>query len=150
MDTDSIIYSHPDNDDPLTTGPHLGDFTDECVGFKITEFVSGGCKNYAYKLEKEDETALPKFVQKIRGFTLDYNTCQSLHYNAFKEKVLNYGVDTEPIVICYDHFLRPNLKKGAVYTVPYKKAYRPIVTKGIVDDNYNVINFGSSSSNNCS
>jgi hypothetical protein len=145
MDTDSIIYSHPTDLDPLQCGPHLGDFTDECIGKEIVEYVSGGCKNYALEIKSPNNPELEHSL-KIRGFTLDYKTCQKLHYESFKQKVLDYGIDTEPITVCYDNCLRPNLKTGHVYTVPLTKKYRPIVTKGIVDDDYNVVNFGASTS----
>ena len=146
MDTDSVIYVHPTNNDPLICGPHLGEFTDECIGKEIVEYVCGGCKNYALKFMSPNNPE-PKYLLKIRGFTLDFNTCQLLHYDTFKQKVLDYGVDLDPIVISYN-MLRPNLKKGAVFTVPMKKEYRPIVTKGIVNDDYKVVNFGSSTTIN--
>lgn len=141
MDTDSVIYVHPDNNDPLKCGPHLGDFTDECVGKEIIEYVCGGCKNYGLKFKVPNKPA-PEYCLKIRGFTLDYNTCKSLRYESFKAKVLNYGVDTDPIVVCYN-MIRPNFKRGSVSTEPMTKKYRPIVTKGIVNDNYQVLNYGT-------
>ena len=49
MDTDSVIYVHPTNNDLLKCGPHFGEFTDECIGKEIVEYVCGGCKNYALK-----------------------------------------------------------------------------------------------------
>ena len=144
MDTDSIIYVHPEDYDPLTTGPHLGDLTDECEGKKIVEFVSAGCKNYAMKLiNKNNPNVEPEYVLKIRGFTLDYNTCLLLHYETFKQKVLNFCKDFEPIVVKYDNCLRPNLKRGHVYTVPLEKKYRPVISKGIVNAKYEVVNFGT-------
>ena len=141
MDTDSVIYSHPENSDPLSTGPHLGDLTDECDGKKIVEYVSAGCKNYAMKIEKANGEF--EYMLKIRGITLDYNTCQILNYETFKSKVLNYGSDNVPITVKYDNFLRPNIKKGLVYTVPMKKVYRPVICKGIVNEKYEVVNFGT-------
>ena len=128
MDTDSIIYSHPTDNDPLKCGPHLDEFTDECLGKEIVEYVSAGCKNYALKLRTANNPN-PEYVLKIRGITLDYNACQFLHYDSFKQKVLDYGIDVEPIVVCYDHFLRPCLKTGSVTTVPMTKKYRPIIQK---------------------
>ena len=144
MDTDSVIYVHPENNDPLSTGPHLGDLTDECEGKEITEFVSAGCKNYAMMLiDKRIPNAEPEYILKIRGFTLDYNTCLLLHYEKFKEKVLNYCIDFDPIIIKYNNFLRPDLRTGNVYTVPLEKRYRPVITKGIVNNNFEVVNFGT-------
>ena len=144
MDTDSIIYVHPRDNNPLSTGPHLGDLSDEIAGKEIIEFVSGGCKNYAMKLKdvKKPDTDF-EYILKIRGITMDYNTCQIITYENFKEKVLNYCIDTDPIIVKYDNFLRPNLKTGNVYTFPMQKIYRPIVSKGIVNEKFEVINFGT-------
>ena len=141
MDTDSVIYVHPENNDPLPTGPHLGDLTDECEGRRITEFVSAGCKNYAMKIEKADGEF--EYMLKIRGITLDFNTCKILSYDTFKSKVLNYCIDNEPITVKYDNFLRPDIKTGSVYTVPMEKIYRPVICKGIVNEKYEVVNFGT-------
>ena len=144
MDTDSVIYSHPKDNDPLHTGPHLGELTDECEGKEIIEYVSAGCKNYALMIKQENNPdAQPEYLLKIRGITLDYNTCQILHYETFKSKVLNYGNDIEPLIIKYNNFLRTNLKTGSVYTIPMEKIYRPIITKGIVNSRHQVINFGT-------
>ena len=138
---DSIIYSHPIDNDPLKCGPHLGDFTDECLWKEIVEFVSAGCKHYALKL-KSPNNPEAEYVLKIRGITLDYNTCNVLHYETFKQKVLDYGIDIEPIIVSYN-MLRPCLKKGSVYSVPMQKKYWPIITKGVVNDCYQVVNFGT-------
>ena len=142
MDTDSVIYVHPENNDPLKCGPHLGDFTDECIGKEIVEYACGGCKNYGLKFRNVNNPD-PEYSLKIRGFTLDSNACKSLHYDTFKQKVLNYGIDNTPIPICYN-LLRPDLKTASVYTVQTVKNYRPLVTKGIVNDSYQVLNYGTS------
>ena len=34
-DTDSLIYVHPEGNNPLELGPHLGQFTDEFPEVKI-------------------------------------------------------------------------------------------------------------------
>ena len=141
MDTDSVIYVHPEDNDPLPTGPHLGDLTDECAGKKVVEYVSAGCKNYAMKIEKANGEF--DYMLKIRGITLDFNTCQILNYDTFKAKVLNYCRDIDPITIKYDNFLRPDIKTGSVYTVPMEKIYRPVICKGIVNEKHEVVNFGT-------
>ncbi|GFR04072.1 uncharacterized protein TNCT_170661 [Trichonephila clavata] len=80
FDTDSIIYkSDGINDPPL--GNFLGEFTDELNGGTITSFVTGGPKNYAYKLSDGSE------VCKIRGFTLNFQNSLVLNYNSVKELV---------------------------------------------------------------
>ncbi|KAL3109583.1 hypothetical protein niasHT_016927 [Heterodera trifolii] len=55
FDTDSIIYVHPEDNDPLPTGKgHLGELTDEKPDHDILEFISAGCKNYGLKLQRKD------------------------------------------------------------------------------------------------
>ena len=65
-DTDSVIYmSRPGQYDP-PLGDYLGELTDELeAGEHIVEFVSGGPKNYGYKINKNKETC------KVRGFNLN-------------------------------------------------------------------------------
>ena len=138
MDTDSVIYSHPELIDPLPTGPHIGDLTDECKGKRILEYGSAGCKNYAIEYEENGEI---KHILKIRGFPLDSNACESIHYKTFIEKTLNFGIDLEPIVVSYSNCLRPNLKHGTVYTISQTKKYRPVISKGVVVGN-DVITYG--------
>lgn len=58
----------------LPLGLYLGQFTDELGGDTIVEFVSGGAKNYGY-LTKKGKTEC-----KVRGFTLNYKTLQTLNY----------------------------------------------------------------------
>ena len=57
----------------------MGQFTDELGGDKIVEFVSGGAKNYGYK------TREGKVECKVRGFTLNYETLQTLNYETMKD-----------------------------------------------------------------
>ncbi|KAL3116545.1 hypothetical protein niasHT_009953 [Heterodera trifolii] len=55
FDTDSIIYVHPEDNDPLPTGKgHLGELTDKKPDHNILEFISAGCKNYGLKLQRKD------------------------------------------------------------------------------------------------
>ncbi|GFQ88955.1 uncharacterized protein TNCT_409341 [Trichonephila clavata] len=80
FDTDSIIYkSDGINDPPL--GNCLEEFTDELNGGTITSFVTGGPKNYAYKLLDGSE------VCKIRGFALNFQNSLVLNYDSVKELV---------------------------------------------------------------
>ncbi|KAL3112286.1 hypothetical protein niasHT_013305 [Heterodera trifolii] len=94
-DTDSIILTHPDDNCPLKTGPHLGQFTDEYPKHEILEFCSGGAKQYGLKLRRKDAPADAdlEYVLKVRGFTLNYDVVknQGLRYETFKEQVLRYA-----------------------------------------------------------
>uniref|UniRef100_A0A1I8BG00 DNA-directed DNA polymerase n=1 Tax=Meloidogyne hapla TaxID=6305 RepID=A0A1I8BG00_MELHA len=147
-DTDSLIFSHPENDCPLQLGPHLGEFTDEYPAHEILEFCCGGSKQYGLKLRRKGQQgAEPEYVLKVRGMTLNWDVIQNqgLRYETFKEKVLNFGKSGEidPITIKYPNTLRPSIKLGSVFSQPSFKAYKPVVSKGIVNSsNYIVQNFG--------
>ena len=52
-DTDSVVYNWRPDQPSMATGDFLGDMTDELDGDVITEFVSGGAKNYGYTHERE-------------------------------------------------------------------------------------------------
>ena len=47
-DTDSVVYRWRPGQPSIATGDFLGNMTDELDGDVITEFVSGGAKNYGY------------------------------------------------------------------------------------------------------
>ena len=74
FNTDSVIYVLREGDWEPPTGSYLGDLTDELYGNHITIFVSGGPKNYSYKLNTG------KTVCKVRGITLNYRTQQEVNF----------------------------------------------------------------------
>ena len=88
FDTDSVVYVA----DPLKVergehktvelGDYLGDWTDELGGRKITHWVSGGPKNYGYKLD--DGTVRCK----IKGFSLHYENSQTLNLGSMLGVIL--------------------------------------------------------------
>lgn len=82
-DTDSVIYKTKPGQEKLPLGPYLGQFTDELGGDTIVEFVSGGAKTYGY-LTKKGKTEC-----KVRGFTLNYETLQTLNYETMNNNILN-------------------------------------------------------------
>jgi len=93
MDTDSIIYRHRRNRDPLPAGEgHFGELTDETPDHEIIEYVCGGCKNYALLLRNKETDELEHQI-KVRGLTLDWMSSQRLHFENFKYLVLNYGAE---------------------------------------------------------
>lgn len=69
-DTDSIIFSSKPGDWRPITGDYLGDLTDETPNNNIDVFVSGGPKNYGYKLKNPDRDG-NRTCCKIRGITLN-------------------------------------------------------------------------------
>ena len=71
-DTDSVIYIQP-RDEPvlIETGDKLGDMTSELrTTDYISEFVSGGPKNYAYRVIDSASCGVTTDC-KVRGITLN-------------------------------------------------------------------------------
>ena len=74
-DTDSVIYVHQDNECEVPLGNCLGDMTDELekpygVGSYITEFVTGGPKNYAFRVFSAKTNTVAATECKVRGITV--------------------------------------------------------------------------------
>ncbi|KAG5868585.1 hypothetical protein JTB14_011269 [Gonioctena quinquepunctata] len=73
-DTNSVIYISRDGEWDVPTGDFLGEMTDELdsygTGSYITEFVSGGSKNYAYTVYSPTKNEYNQ-VCKVKGFTLN-------------------------------------------------------------------------------
>ena len=87
-DTDSVIYVASKTEaSPIKCGDKLGDMTNELGPDEyIEEFVSGGAKNYAYKICKPDGTT--KTVCKVRGITLNYTSAQIVNFDTIRDMIL--------------------------------------------------------------
>jgi hypothetical protein len=82
-DTDSVIYVQKEKAPLVKCGDNLGDVTNELrPGQYNMEFVSGGTKNYAYRLVGG------KTVCKIRGITLNYAASHLVNFNSIRDMVL--------------------------------------------------------------
>ena len=90
---DSIIYlTKPGDTYHPKMGSCLGEFTNELEGYGpgsyIEEFVSGGPKNYCYKVRKPDGKYA--HVAKIHGFSLNYHAASKLNMKNMKRKVMEF------------------------------------------------------------
>jgi hypothetical protein len=85
-DTDSVIYIQKCVELPaVTCGNKLGGMTNELCRDEYTkEFVSGGPKNYAYKIVNAS-TLETKTVCKVRGITLNYSAAQLVNFATIRE-----------------------------------------------------------------
>ena len=96
FDTDSIIFystgSVGEYEPPV--GPLLGDLACELTAFgagsRITEFVSGGPKFYAFQVEKPSGERA--YVCKVKGIRLNHETASRLNFDTLKEMICNDGV----------------------------------------------------------
>ena len=129
-DTDSVIYSWKEGQEWIPTGDYLGEMTDELDGDTITEFVSGGAKNYGYK------TAGGNVCCKVRGFTLNVRGRAVLNYDSMRAHILETLEEEEPAepmaVVNPNHFQRdPTAKK--LKLVRQEKRYRLVFDKRVID-----------------
>jgi len=111
IDTDSVIYIQT-RDEPglIETGDKLGDMTSELrTTAYVSEFVSGGPKNYAYKVI-DTETVRTTTVCKVRCITLYYSTKQLVNFDVIRDMVLETGM--EPTVTGYMEKKFNNKRKG--------------------------------------
>ena len=137
-DTDSVIYVHEPGKPEPPLGDYLGDLTDELDGDYITEFMSGGPKNYAYVTNND------KHVTKIRGITLNYATTKKLNFEVMCSLLRLYvdcGIHTKvtadnPFKITRDK------KNKKIATKSMSKDYQIVYNKRVVKENYGTVPYG--------
>lgn len=132
-DTDSVIYMWRQGLPSISTGDFLGQMKDELEGDIITEFVSGGAKNYAY------QTRGGNSVCKVRGFTLNVRGSAILNFQSMKQNILeelHIQQDSRRnlnIVTPY-HFQR-DLQQKRIKVVPRVKKYGLVFDKRVINTN---------------
>lgn len=132
-DTDSVIYKWREGQPSIAIGDMLGEWKDELNGDSITEFVSGGSKNYAYR------TRTGNSVCKVRGFTLNVRGSTILNFQSMKQNILeelHIPQDSRRnlnIVTPY-HFQR-DVEKKQIRVVPRVKQYGLVFDKRVLNTN---------------
>ena len=128
-DTDSVIYKYRDGQTKLEIGDYLGDLKDELGGDHITEFVSGGPKNYAYKTDKE------KVECKVRGFTLNVRGREKLNFETVKRSILAVLKDgsSNPVEVTNPTHFKRNVAEKGIGIVSQTKKYGVVFEKRVVD-----------------
>ena len=126
-DTDSVVYRWRRGQPSIATGEFLGDMTDELDGDVITEFVSGGAKNYGYT------TRQGKVVCKVRGFTLNVRGAAVLNFQTMKDNILaeleNPLDHRRTTNVVTPYYFQRDLEQKRIKVVPRIKQY------GLVFDN---------------
>ncbi|XP_030762206.1 uncharacterized protein LOC115887022 [Sitophilus oryzae] len=123
-DTDSVIYlSKAGQEEDIPLGNFLGEMTDELEGYGegsyIDEFVSGGPKNYAYKVYSP-KTGEYFITCKVKGLSLNYNASQNINFETIKSMALTE--EPEPVPIIYKQIRRTGEHK--VMTTQQTKLYK--------------------------
>ena len=103
----------------------VGGMSDELDGSCITEYVSNGPKNHAYR------TGDGKQVVKIKVFTLNFVASQWLIFDVMKEMVISE--QEEHIIVTESRNIRKYLKIRQINTLPSSKLYQRIFDKRVRD-----------------
>ena len=132
-DTDSVIYRCKPDGPELPLGQYLGQFTNELddPSDYITEFISGGAKNYGYR------TKQGKTVCKVRGFTLNVRGKEVLNFETMKKNILSELDDPQEErrvikVTNPNHFKRDTTNKK-IKLVEQVKHYQLVFDKRVID-----------------
>lgn len=140
-DTDSVIYVAKEGDWEVPTGCFLGDMTDELAvhgeGSYITEFASGGPKNYSFigvspLNQKTFQTC------KVKGIKLSYSAGSLINFYSMKNLLMDGSegsilVKSKEIRVEGDH---------NVVTKPTQKVYKLNSTKRKFDDGHDSVPYG--------
>ncbi|CAH3193728.1 unnamed protein product, partial [Porites evermanni] len=107
------------------------DMTDELQGDVITEFVSGGAKNYGYK------TRQGKTECKVRGFTLNVRGKQVLNFNTMKANILAEIEDPQEerrvIKVTNPNYFKRDTTHKTIKLVNQTKQYKMVFDKRVID-----------------
>lgn len=129
-DTDSIIYKWRQGQPSIPIGDYLGEWKDELEGDIITEFVSGGAKNYAY------QTRGGNSVCKVRGFTLNVRGSSVLNFQSMKQNILDelhIPQDRCNLNIVNPYHFQRDVEKKIIRIVPRVKKYNLIFDKRVIN-----------------
>ena len=138
FDTDSVVYLHSKDNSlwnpPL--GPFLGELKDETKGVPLTVFVSGGPKNYAYRLADGTE------VCKVKGFTLNHRNSLILNFHTMKELITTPKEAEKEET--YD-LVEPNKiirKEGKIFSEMQRKKYKLVYDKRVLTKDLTTYPYG--------
>jgi G:T-mismatch repair DNA endonuclease (very short patch repair protein) len=136
FDTDSVIFVSRPGDVEPHVGPYLGQLTNELdSGDFITEFVSGGPKNYAFRTFKEQE------VCRIRGFSLNYTNAQTLNFSSMLDIVT--GDQSKTLTVTNPHKITRAKRPVKIYNSVENKRYQLVYSKRVIQtDSYDTLPFG--------
>ena len=135
VDTDSIIYRTGNAIDMLKTGDYLGQLTNEVPDGRITHFVSAGPKNYALKIEQDNQTST---LVKVRGITLNYNTSLQIDFKTVKE-IIDFPDTT---VATKRQHIRRRARERLLVTREESKDYKLAFNKRVIQSNYETVPYG--------
>ena len=135
-DTDSIVFvTRPCDLLKPQLGDYLGDLTNEEPEGKITEFVSGGPKNYAYRVCYEHKPAVTRC--KVKGITLNVKNSETVNFETLKRIVTQDVSDS--VTVSNGAILRVDRE---LITRTVSKTYKVVFDKRNIVENYSTLPFG--------
>ena len=93
-------------------------------GFYIEEFVSGGPKNYAYRIV-DPVTGKRETVCKVGGITLNYSASHTVNFDVIKALILR-GDNRETVTVHTESKIKRKTAEGKIHIVtePEDKTHR--------------------------
>jgi hypothetical protein len=134
-DTDSIIFCLKPGEEGIPLGFYLGEMTDELGGHHIVEFVSGGCKQYAYTLSNGDQCC------KVRGFTLNHKNSKLINLESIKDLITSETPGGTIDTVNPSKITR-NKVENVLFNVREKKTYRIVFDKRVLLPNFDTVPYG--------
>ena len=137
FDTDSCMYIH----DPCLWNPpiinsRLGKWTDEEPDCTIVKFRGLGPKNYAYEMKTKEGKRETKC--KVKGITLDYNTCQLINFETFTQCAEDRNTE---IKVTYACRIKRHTDRS-VTSEAQTKTYRSVYTKRVIVNDTDTVPYG--------
>jgi hypothetical protein len=140
VDTDSVIFSSKEGEMKPPLGDFLGDLTDETPNNSILSFVSGGPKNYAYKLQHPNEDGTQTCC-KIRGITLNHNNQLLINYSTV-EQMVKSGDSNDVVTVIDTSKICRNKTTTTLLTRTVTKDYRIVFDKRVRTDDFASLPYG--------
>jgi len=129
----------------VPTGSYLGDMTNELKDYGadsyITEFASGGPKNYGYKIDSTNDGRQHTSV-KVKGFSLDYVTSKQITFNTLRQRVKNFVHHQSQEAIKVVHHQIGRQADHSIVTKTTAKNYRVVYDKRVVRPDFTTLPYG--------
>lgn len=132
-DTDSVIFTAKDGEWKPVLGDYLGDMTDEVPGNEVNVFMTGGAKNYAFKLQNPDDNGNYTHC-KIRGITLNCKNLLNVNFDVLMNFVTKSPLGKVSVVDA--NKISRARDNAQIVTILEKKDYRIVFDKRVIRENY--------------
>ena len=133
VDTDSVIFSTRKGEWKPSLGDYLGDLTDEVPNNRILTFVTGGPKNYAYRLAKPDKDG-NNTPCKIRGITLNCRNKLNVNFDVLIDFVTKRP--NAAVSVVNAHKISRVRDTAQLVTTCERKDYKLVFDKRVIAKKY--------------